>query len=114
MLSYLLAQPLNGWLAVSLYWSPLLLCIFGYTLRTVRNYRLDLTDRDSGGCYIPRDRVGTLIGRAFVSLLPIANLWAAAFDLAPKLFSGFFSFLGRVFDQPLVPKLDKPNSKAGS
>lgn len=114
MLSYLLAQPVNGWLAVSLYWSPLLLCIVGYTMRTVRNYRLDLSDRESDKFYTPRDRVGTLIGRAFVSLMPIANLWAAAFDLAPKLFSGFFSFLGRVFDQPLVPKLDKQNPKAGS
>ncbi len=50
--------------------------------------------------YRPTDTVGTLIGRAFVSFLPVANLWAAMFDLAPDVFE-------RVFNQPLVPE-DKP------
>ncbi|MCU9931067.1 hypothetical protein OFL77_27425, partial [Escherichia coli] len=53
--------------------------------------------------YYPTDTIGDIIGRAIVSILPIANLWAASFDLAPKIFSRFFDAIAKAFSQPLVP-----------
>lgn len=57
-----------------------------------------------GNSYKPTDTVGTIVGRVLVSWLPVANLWAALFDLGPEVFGRFFRWIGKVFDQPLVPK----------
>lgn len=37
----------------------------------------------------------------------MTNLLAACFDLAPKMLGRFFEWIGRVFDQPLVPRRKK-------
>lgn len=95
---------------ILLYWLPLAFCAFGYVVRTADNVQKDLEARDKhekAGTidrYVPTDTIGTLIGRAIVSLLPVANLLAACFDVGPKIFGKFFAVLGRVFNQPLVPK----------
>ena len=93
----------NGWLAIGLYWIPLSLCAVGYTARSWRNYRKDLERRAKDQHYYPSETLGGLIGRALVTMCPVANLWAAAFDVAPKMFSRFFDAIGRLFSQPLVP-----------
>lgn len=110
----------NSILGICLYWAPMSLCVIGYTLRTARNLRKDLITRRkckenwlSGNpegrslmCmdyYAPTDTVGTLIGRAFVSIMPVANIWAAMFDVAPALFGKLFDYITTVFNQPLVP-----------
>lgn len=93
----------NSTLGILLFWVPLAFCLVGYTLRTAKNYRKDVAKRLSDGFYHPTDTIGTLIGRALVSVIPVANIWAAMFDLAPEVFSGLFKWLGKVFDQPLVP-----------
>ena len=96
-------------LSVGLYWAPMAMCIVGYTARTFRNYRADVVKREAKEFYIPTDTVGTLIDRALVTVLPIANLWAACADVGPQMFDKLFAWIGRVFDQPLVPrKKDSP------
>lgn len=97
----------NGWLAIGLYWAPLSLCAFGYTVRSWRNYQKDMEKRAKEEHYYPSETLGDLIGRALVTVLPIANLWAALFDMAPEVFGRFFNWIGRVFSQPLVPKRTK-------
>ena len=112
----------NGILALSLYWSPLVFCLIFYTVRTAKNYMKDKVERAKAERlfeinkehdkyrgiseipgYYPTDSVGTLIGRAIVSICPVANLWAALFDLAPEVFKKLFEWIGEVFNQPLVP-----------
>ncbi len=111
----------NGFMSLLLYWLPLSFCVVGYTLRTARNYIRDkrrlaeyLSSRGNKVAkskeiiyprqeYYPTDTIGTLIGRSIVSIVPIGNLWAALFDLAPEVFRKFFKWLGKVFDFPLVP-----------
>lgn len=94
-----------------LYWLPLAVCTVGYIARTYNNYQKDLVaraawiDDRTNKYYTPTDTVGTLIGRGIVSLVPVANLLAAVFDVAPRLLGNFFKMLGDIFDQPLVPKL---------
>lgn len=96
----------NTLLAGLLYWLPLGFCAAGYIARTARNFATDRRQRTTPGVYYrPTDTLGSLIGRAVVSLLPIGNLLAAIFDLGPEVFGRFFEFIGRVFNQPLVPDL---------
>lgn len=99
----------NGWIAFMLYWLPLGFNAYGYTVRTAINYRADLKARnesrqDAKKWYVPTDTLGALIGRGLATTLPGVNLLAAVFDLAPEVFGRFFSWIGKVFDQPLVPK----------
>jgi TRAP-type mannitol/chloroaromatic compound transport system permease small subunit len=101
----------NNTLGVCLYWVPLVFCVVFYFVRTVRNYvhdkkQRELANKPTGSYYHPTDTVGSLIGRALVSIIPVANIWAAMFDLAPNVFGRLFSVIGNVFNQPLVPKKD--------
>lgn len=103
MMDFVINFKFNSLLGIILYWIPLSLCAFGYTMRTGFNYQKDL-DKRSESYYVPTDTIGTLIGRAIICLLPIANLWAALFDVAPMLFGRFFTFFDKLLNQPLVPR----------
>lgn len=110
MIDWVLGLWANKWIAFGLYWLPLAFCSFGYVTRTARNFAKDRAARvKPGSTYYPTDTIGTLIGRALVSIVPLANVCAAAFDLAPEVFGRFFDWIGRVFNQPLVP--DLPNGQ---
>jgi hypothetical protein len=93
----------NFLLSSLLYWVPLTFCVVGYTWRTWTNFRKDRKARENDKNYYPTDTVGSLVGRALVSVLPLANMWAALFDLSPEVFGRLFTWIGKVFDQPLVP-----------
>ena len=112
---------LTGWMGLFLYWLPLSLCVVGYTIRTFDNFHRDLEARERylnylkakennepfvnvNSYYRPTDTIGTLIGRALVSLIPVANLWAGIFDVAPRMFSRVIKLVEKVFDTPLVPE----------
>lgn len=100
----------NSWLGIMLYWAPLGFCMVGYTIRTFRNVQDDIRRRRTQGFgYSPTDTIGTLIGRALVTLVPVANLWAGLFDLGPTVFQKLYDWLGDTFNQPLVP----PKKKQG-
>jgi hypothetical protein len=129
MIDAILSYWANPWIAVFLYWLPLSICAVGYTLKTFENYQKDFRARgvyiakltaakalektDSGramrtvGYYYPTDKIGTLIGRAVVSICPIANLWAAMFDVSPRLFHRLIQQIEKFFDPPLVPSPDR-------
>ena len=98
----------NSLLAVFLYWSPAALCLYGYTIRTWTQYKSDIAKRleaekTEKGYYHPSLRIGDLVCRSIVTLLPIANLWAACFDVFPEVFRKLGEFISRALDQPLVP-----------
>ena len=112
---------LTGWMGLFLYKLPLSLCVVGYTIRTFDNFHRDLEARERylnylkakennepfvnvNSYYRPTDTIGTLIGRALVSLIPVANLWAGIFDVAPRMFSRVIKLVEKVFDTPLVPE----------
>jgi hypothetical protein len=110
---------LTNWLGVLLYWLPLAFCVYGYTLRIWYRYRSDYNKREAAeriqkgeiegrtfGTYIPSLTVGSIIGYALLCIIPVANLFAAIFDVAPKVFRGLIEFLEKVFSQPLVPRRD--------
>ena len=102
---------INTVLGILIYWVPLLFCSTFYFIRTCRNYIHDKNKRveaEQINCfYYPTDTIGDLIGRGVVSIVPIANLLAAVFDLAPEVFGKFFKYLEITFNQPLVPKRKK-------
>lgn len=128
-----IAERVSPWMAILLYFVPLVFCHVFYFVRTVRNWSKDRAKRDlctrynaawvalseqdkghpyahipealhGGNClYHPTDTIGSIIGRVLVSWIPMANLWAAMFDLAPGVFEKLFNWIERVFNQPLVP-----------
>ena len=123
MFDWIINFEFNSLLGILLFWSPLLMCVYGYTIRTWCDYRNDIKQRleddkrqeewnnqthehgeTLGRLYYPRLTIGDIIGRGFASIIPVVNLWAACFDVAPEIFKTFFNWLGNVFDQPLVPK----------
>lgn len=102
----------NSWIALLLYWLPLALCAYGYTVRGVQKYRKELADRAAAEAapnhyYAPELTFGTLVGYAALTACPIANLFAAIFDVAPRVFGDFFAWIGKTLDIPLVPKREK-------
>jgi len=116
MIDWIKNAATTPWIALVLYWIPLVTCAIGYLMRTHANYQIDTKKRAEGearaangenNLYNPTDTVGSLIGRAIVTIMPVGNLLAAIFDVSPKLFAGFFGWLERVFNQPLVPKREK-------
>ncbi len=111
---------LTNWLGLLLYWLPAALCLYGYTIRIWYRYQNDYAKRSaaekvkelraagskdvySSGTYIPSLTVGSILGYALLTIIPIANLFAAIFDVAPKVFSSLIKYLEKVFNQPLVP-----------
>lgn len=106
----------NGLIALIVFWLPLLLCLYGYTVRSLRDFANDRAKRadaesrpkPSVGYYEPSVTVGTLVGRLLASVVPIINLVVALFDVAPEVFGDFFKWFGKAFDIPLVPKRVKP------
>ena len=107
----------NSIFGFALYWIPLLACFVGYTLRTIKNYKKDVKERDEGyitqysntpsQIYSPTDSVGDILGRIFVSIMPIANFMCMIADIAPAFFGKFFDWLQKTFSQPLVPDSNK-------
>lgn len=101
--------PWNSWLALGLYWMPLALCAYGYTVRSARRFSADRiaraeADTEERAYYSPSITIGTLIGYAILSVMPIANLFSAIFDVAPKLFSSLIEWCEKALNIPLVPK----------
>lgn len=108
----LMTFSFTSYMGMLLYWLPLLICSYGYILRTWVNYQDDIKQREKSGredgvYYFPTDTVGTVLGRTVISIIPVLNLCACVFDVAPGLFSSFFRYISNMFDKPLVP----PNKK---
>lgn len=121
-MDYILNFQFNSLLGICLYWIPLVFCMVFYTVRTAAGYMADKAGREKDDAerekevdspyrstyhYYPKETIGRIIGRALVSVMPIANIWAALFDLSPKVFGRFFELVGQIFDQPLVPKRER-------
>lgn len=122
LIDWILLNWMTGWLGFLLYWIPMSVCVVGYTIRTFENYQKDIEERSKYIRYLdlknnseeldsrvtmyysPTDKIGTLIGRALVSITPLANIWAAMFDISPKLFCRLLSYIEEIFNQPLVPR----------
>lgn len=99
----------NSWMALFLYWMPLALCTYGYSVEFVQKYRKELQSRakaeaDEKDYYFPSLTLGWIVGHVVLALMPIANMFAAVFDVAPKVFGDLFEWIGKALDIPLVPK----------
>lgn len=99
----------NLWLAMLLYWLPLLVSAWYYVLKFVNMYHKDHTQRrkcelGENYTYIPELKVAHLIFGVFMIFTPGANLVGTVFHHIWVLFSDFFDVLKALFDVPLVPR----------
>ena len=100
-----ISSPL--WLLL-LYVLPLILCLYGYIIRTWVNIRKDIAKRQEVKCcghgyYESTDTIGNVVGRILVSFIPVINIFAALFDVAPEVFSRIFDRILKVLSYPIVP-----------
>ena len=102
---------LNPIVIFFLYLSPLLICFFGYTIQTIKNYRGDRKKRSftSYSGYKPTDTFGIVFVRLLFSIIPIVNLWMAMFDILPWFFQVVSEGINEASSKPLVPKSDPYN-----
>jgi hypothetical protein len=91
----------TNYMTLLLYWLPLSVCAYGYTIQFWKQYRRELAACTEDN-YRPSLTIGTIIGHTIIVGLPLANLWMAVFNIGPTLFSGFFSLVGQIFNTPLV------------
>lgn len=136
MFDWLLALWVNPFIAVLCYWLPLTICFFGYLIRTNENYQKDVIERAKWHSFLeakknfeakkldeaefkrayprseflykfsPTDTYGTLLGRGLLTITPVANIFAAIFDVSPHLFKRFFDWIRLVFNTPIVKPID--------
>lgn len=101
----------NVWLSIILYYLPLVICVIGYSQRVHEDIRTDIENRSEAlknlqegklDYYTPKVTYGSILGYAFVSIIPIANLWAALFDVSPHLFSKLIKWFKEFFDTPII------------
>lgn len=98
-----LTQMATNWLGIALYWVPLAICVIGYSYRTVTEYLSDLNERSNGTYYVPDLTIGVILGRMFLSVIPVANIFVAAFNLLPRIIGTVCDWLNETFNTPLVP-----------
>lgn len=102
----------NSWMAILLFWMPMALCAYGYTVEFVQKYRKELRDRakaevDEKFYYSPELTLGWIVGHVVLTVMPMVNAFMAVFYVAPRVFGDFFTWIGKALDFPLVPKRDK-------
>lgn len=101
-IEYGLIWWVSGWFGLVFYWTPMVVDLACYALKSIADYRKDLEDRSKSTYYSPNLTIGRIINRALVSFIPIANFFAM-FDAAPEVFERIFSWIADIFDMPLVP-----------
>lgn len=106
MIDYVLNFKFNTLLALYLYWIPLALCLIGYSVRSINNYRNELARRDecirTGYGYFPTLTLGTLVGRVFCSVIPGLNLVSLVFSVGGPMLSEICRFFSDILNIPLV------------
>lgn len=107
MLEQLRSFDFTGLMGLSLYWVPFVLCSVSYFLKTHKEYREELRARDSSGHYYPKLTVGTIVGRAFCTVVPLINLLALVFDAGPFLLSSIYKKFDMFLDYPIVKPIRK-------
>ena len=118
----------DSYLALALYWIPVVVCLVGYAILSVRMYYKDVEARATAisnrekqrqdaangvtgtryysTFYLPKLTVGWLVGHALISFIPVLNIWMSLFDVLPRVASNVVRTLGRVLNIPFVPPLD--------
>jgi len=107
---------MTGLMGVILYWVPVAICLWGYTLRNIEEVREDKKKRQEyldhqRSYYNPSVTTGTLLGRYIVSFVPVLNLGICAFDLLWEILEGFFIRIAAIFNRPLVPEKERDEEK---
>jgi hypothetical protein len=105
--SFLLSFTL---LAILLYWTPLVGCAIGYTLKSIEDFKADrqrlahLTASriDAADNFKGELTIGVLLGRLFATVCPLWNVIAWIFDLQLSPFGRFLDWLRATFTFSLV------------
>ena len=87
MIDYILNFQFNTWLALGLYWVPLVLCLIGYSVRSWKEYQDDIasiyaaTQTHQYGSVHGDLTVGLVLRRLLNSVTPGLNLLCLIFSI---------------------------------
>ncbi|HET6631496.1 MAG TPA: hypothetical protein VFG73_02155 [Rhodanobacteraceae bacterium] len=103
---------MNDWvlLVLWLYYLPLVVCALGFAVRTGRDYQRDVAARAAAErthrLYAPELTIGTLLGRAVLTFVPVLNVLTAvfAFALGRRALIRALDWIWTLTDVPLVPR----------
>jgi len=107
--NWMLDFKYNNLAGFILYWIPFLFCVYGFTIRSIKEYKKDIKNRVKYNTYCPTITIGDIMCRIFWSIIPILNILNVIFNLAPEIFSDIFTLIHKFFDIPLVPEKEKEN-----
>lgn len=108
--SFVFDFKFNSYIALILYWLPLMMCSIGYAMRTASDYKRDLKERHTK-FYSPSLTIGVLVARAIITVTPVANLWTAVIKFASGFFHDIIEAIIKLFNVPLVPKKYREDSQ---
>jgi hypothetical protein len=105
MREYITSYEFVSMLALFTYWIPLAICLSVYFFRTIKLYRLDLSNCNDK-FYTPTLTIGLIVWMFLLAITPAINLFALVFDCAGSV----FKWLGKSLNIPLVKKQHSNNS----
>ena len=101
--TFALGFEFTSFLALFVYWIPLLVCLTVYLFRAIGKYKQDLKNCTEK-YYTPTLTIGWVVGRLLGSIIPVVNLSCMTFDCLASLFKWIDQFL----DIPFVRKQPAP------
>lgn len=85
-----------------LYFIPLVLCLIGYSFRTIDDYKRDSLRDFPLQHYVNKLTWGTIIFRLVISLLPVINILALIVDLSSTMLQKIYNRVCTILDKPIV------------
>lgn len=112
---FIVGFQFNSTIAISLFWVPTIICVVGYIIQCIKDYKNDFVNHTSQ-YYVPTLTVGKILGRMAASFLPVINIFLALsqfFGIIADIFEAAWrgiEWLGKKLNIPLVPARPKPKT----
>lgn len=91
----------------------MVLCLLGYAIKTIQNYRADLERRidciqhPHHRIYYHTDTIGDVALRFMYSVIPVINVSMLFLDVLPSVFAAPLRRLRNWLHQPIVPHIKR-------
>ena len=82
----------------------MLLCLIGYTIKSIKDYKRDVSRKESIDYYINKLTWGTILLRLIVSVLPLLNILALTIDLLRDWLEKWWDVIGKFLSRPIVKR----------
>jgi hypothetical protein len=107
MIEHITHLWLNPYIAVGLYWIPLIASLIRGGHKVITQYFSELKQYkialDTNKYFTPRLSIGTIVGDILIAVIPVVNIFVTIFSFLPGLISRTFNVLDTLLSIKLVP-----------